>query len=142
MTHREINSMMIARIRGATAQPYTEGEHVLRVVHVTGRASGTDRPFPIAVTQRDGRRYVCAPNRQRDWVRNLLAAGECRIEGDPADRYRTVLVEDADEAAATIALYLGGLDRQTTMWPFAPGAPVETIRRYADEVAVFRLEEY
>jgi hypothetical protein len=136
---RAINATMAARIRAAAPQPYAEGSYVLRVVQVRGRNSGEPRAFPIAVTQLGGRRYLCAPNRGRDWVRNLLAARRCLIERDPVQEHRAVLV-DGDEAAPVIATYLRKLDRPTTLWPFPPEAPVEQIRAHADQLAVFRLE--
>jgi hypothetical protein len=139
MTPRERNAHMIDRIRGGDPDPYQEGRHVLRVVSVPGRVTGAPRPWPIAITQVDGRHYVSAPNRRRDWVRNLLAAGACHVERDERPERRAVLVED-DEAAVAVATYLGALGRPSTMWPFPSDAPAAEIRRHVGEIAVFRLD--
>ncbi|NJC71908.1 nitroreductase family deazaflavin-dependent oxidoreductase [Planosporangium thailandense] len=136
---RAFNTAMVDRIRAAEPQPYAEECYVLRVVHVCGRHSGQLRTFPIAVTQLDCRRYLCAPHRGRDWVRNLLAAGNCRVERDPVPDHRAVLV-DGDEAAPVVAAYLRKLDRPTNQWPFRPDAPVSEIRQHTDQLAIFRLE--
>jgi hypothetical protein len=139
MTLRERNEFMIARIRSAkTPDPYREGGYVLRVLATPGRATGELRSWPIAVVQLLGERYICGPNRQRDWVRNLLAAGWCTVEGDDPARRTATLSED-DDAARAVAAYLGALGRASTMWPFPSDAPAATIREHLAEIAVFRL---
>jgi hypothetical protein len=139
VTPRERNKFMIARIRSADApDPYREGGYVLRVLSVPGRVSGQPRSWPIAVVQLLGQRYICAPNRHRDWVRNLLAAGWCTVEGDDPARQTATLSQD-DDAAQVVAAYLGALGRPSAMWPFPSDAPAATIREHLDEIAVFRL---
>jgi hypothetical protein len=144
MNWPEMNAMMTARIRGTDPQPYIEGQHVLRVVEHRGRTTGQPRYVPIAVTQLDGHRYVCSPNRQRDWARNLLASAECTIERDAPSHYRAVLV-NADEAVNVVSTYLGNIVRRSgtgggNFWPFPKDASPEEIRRHTDVIAVFRLE--
>jgi hypothetical protein len=139
MTPRERNQFMIARIRSADIpDPYREGGYVLRVLSVAGRVTGQPRSWPIAVVQLRGERYICAPNRRRDWVRNLLAAGWCRVEGDNPARHAATVTED-DDAAAVVASYLHALGRPSTMWPFPSDAPADKIREHLHEIAVFRL---
>jgi hypothetical protein len=94
---------------------------------------------PIAIPTVAGRHYLCAPNRRRDWVLNLLAAGECEVEGDPAPRRRAVLVED-DAAAQAVRTYLSALGRPSSEWPFPADAPAHEIARHVGEIAVFRLD--
>jgi hypothetical protein len=139
MTPRERNQFMIARVRSADAPaPYREGGYVLRVLGVPGRVTGQQREWPIAVVQLSGQRYLCAPNRRRDWVRNLLKSGWCTIEGDDPARQSVTLTED-DDAAEAVAAYLAALGRPSTEWPFPSDAPASTIRRHLDQIAVFRL---
>jgi hypothetical protein len=139
LEHRERNRFMMSKIRTDGPAPYQEGRYVLRVISVPGRRSGEPRPLPIAVPMVAGERYLCAPNRRRDWVLNLLAAGECEIEGDPQPRQRAVLVED-DSAALAVHTYLASLGRPSAEWPFATDAPVPEIAEHLAEIAVFRLE--
>lgn len=136
---RERNLFMLGKIRADGPAPYQEGRYVLRVLSVPGRVTGEPRTLPIAVPMVEGERYLCAPNRTRDWVRNVLAAGVCEIEGDPEPRQRAVLVED-ESAAAAVHSYLGGLGRTSPEWPFPAGAPADEIARHVKEFAVFRLE--
>ncbi|GAA2815999.1 nitroreductase/quinone reductase family protein [Crossiella cryophila] len=138
-TPRERNEMMIARIRAGEPQDYVEGRHVLRILHVPGRRTGEPRTTPIAVTQLDGRHYVCSPNRTRDWTANLLAAGHCRLEQDPDHTYRAELLED-EHAATVLATYLGNVrPGGVNMWPFPKDAPAAVIREHLGEIAVIRL---
>lgn len=137
---QERNRFMIEKIRTEGPAPYQEDRYVLRVLSVPGRRTGEPRTLPIAVPMVAGERYLCAPNRRRDWVRNLLAAdGACEIEGDPEPRHRAVLVQDESGAVAVHA-YLSSLGRQSPEWPFPSGAPVPEIARHLEEIAVFRLE--
>jgi len=137
---RDRNRFMLEKIRADGPAPYQESRYVLRVLSVPGRSSGQPRTLPIAVPMVEGERYLCAPNRRRDWVRNLLAAGgACEIEGDPEPRHRAVLVED-DSAAVAVSTYLTSLGRPSAEWPFPVDAPVPEIAEHLGEIAVFRLE--
>jgi deazaflavin-dependent oxidoreductase (nitroreductase family) len=139
MTPRERNEFMLARIRSSEPAPYQEGGYVLRVLTVPGRRTGQLRSCPIAVVQRDGQHYLCGPNRRRDWVRNLLAAGWGTVEGDEPARHQATLIE-SPEAAEVVAAYLGRLGRPSTMWPFPSDAPAAQIRQHLTEIAVLRLD--
>jgi hypothetical protein len=139
MTLLERNQFMIAKIRSADApDPYRDGGYALRVLATPGRTTGQLRSWPIGVVQVDGQRYLCAPNRRRDWVRNLLAAGWCTVEGDDPARQAATLTED-DDAAEALAAYLRALGRPSTMWPFPSDASATTIREHLHDIAVFRL---
>lgn len=138
MTPRERNQAMIARIRSGDLNPYREGAYVLRVLSTPGRVTGESRSWPIAVVQLKDQRYICGPNRERDWVRNLLVSGWCTVEGDAPERQSATLAED-DDAAQALATYLAQLGRPSAMWPFPTDAPVSTIREHLGSIAVFRL---
>lgn len=135
---QERNRFMMDKIRADGPAPYQEGAYVLRVVTVPGRKTGEPRSLPIAIPMVAGERYLCAPNRRRDWVRNLLAAGECEVEGDPVPRQHAALVED-DKAAVAVHTYLSRLGRPSPEWPFPTGAPASEIAEHLTQVAVFRL---
>src|ERR1700678_477421 len=136
MTPHERNEFMMAKIRSTGVAPSQEGGYVLRVLSVPGRVSGLPRSWPIAVVQVGRLHHLCAPNRRRQWVRNLLAAGWCEVEGE--DRRDVTLLED-DGAAEVVSTYLRALGRPSTMWPFPSDAPVSEIRKHLSDIAVFRL---
>lgn len=142
-TQRETAEAMIEHLRGRAPEPYQDRRPVARVIDVVGRRSGLPRPFGVNVTAIDGRLYVCSSTRSRDWVRNLLAAGRCRIERDAAGggdtECRAVLVEGR-EAAVALATYLPQAGYRDPRLPFEPDAPVEEIVQHVHATAVLRLD--
>jgi deazaflavin-dependent oxidoreductase (nitroreductase family) len=140
---REAAQAMIEHLRARTPEPYQDRRPVARVIDVVGRRSGLPRPFGVNVTAIDGRLYVCSSTRSRDWVRNLLAAGRCRVERDAADggdiERRPVLTEGR-EAAAALAVYLPQAGYRDPQLPFEPDAPVDEIVQHVHTTAVLRLD--
>jgi len=138
MSPAERTAMMINRIKSMPAAPYAEGKYVVRIIEVPGRVSGEIRATPIAVVQLGDKRYLCAPNRRRDWVRNLLAAGSCKLADDEPE-YRVSLV-DAAEGSPVLSTYLSQLAQVSEEWPFAKDASIEEIGKHADSTAVLRVD--
>lgn len=140
---RETNRAMVARMRASPSPPYQDRRPVPRVIDVVGRRSGRPRPFPVNITAVDGRLYACSATRARDWVRNLVAAGHCRIERDGpggGDTERRPVLVDGREAAAVLAIYLPLAGFRDPLLPFEPDAPVEEIERHVGSVAVVRFD--
>ena len=52
------------------------GNHPMYLLTVRGRTSGQPRTVVLAIIERNGKRYLCAPFGVGDWARNLRAAGE------------------------------------------------------------------
>src|SRR5258708_23444548 len=52
------------------------GNYPMYLLTVRGRKSGQPRTIPIAIWERNGKRYVGSVFGIVDWVRNLRAAGE------------------------------------------------------------------
>ncbi|MFC4051965.1 hypothetical protein ACFOY4_19935 [Actinomadura syzygii] len=142
-SRREAALAMLEQLRARDPEPYRDRAPVPRVIDVVGRRSGVSRPFGVNVTELDGALYVCSSTRARDWVRNLLAAGRCRVERDGPDgrdtERRAVLVEGR-EAARALAVYLAASGHRDPELPFDPSAPVEEIERHTGRVAVLRLD--
>jgi len=55
------------------------GNYPMYLLTVRGRKSGQPRTVPLAIIQRNGKRYVGSPYGIVDWVRNLRAAGEAML---------------------------------------------------------------
>lgn len=55
------------------------GNYPMYLLTVRGRKSGLPRTVPVAIIQRNGKRYVGSPYGIVDWVRNLRAAGEATL---------------------------------------------------------------
>jgi deazaflavin-dependent oxidoreductase (nitroreductase family) len=134
---------MLEQLRERPVEPYRDRQPVPRVIDVVGRRSGEPRPFGVNVTQIDGHLYICSATRERDWVRNLLAVGRCRIERDRPDGEHVecdpVMVEGR-EASRALATYLPQVGYRDPHLPFEPEAPLDEIERHVDKTAVFRLD--
>lgn len=139
---REANQVMLEHIRASEQVPYHDRQPVVRVIDVVGRRSGAPRPFPVNVTAVDGHLYVCSSTRSRDWVRNLLAAGWCRVERDGpggGDTERRPVLMEGREAARVLAIYLARSGYRDPQLPFEPGASVDEIVRHVQRTAVLWL---
>lgn len=134
---------MIEHLRRQEPEPYRDGHPVPRVIRVVGRRTGRPRPFPVNVTLLDGSLYLCSATRNRDWVKNLLAAGQCHIEGDDQDlghrSYRPIMME-GHQAAVVLAAYLPQMGYRDPQLPFEVDAPIAEMARTAHRTAVIRLD--
>ncbi|WP_306323929.1 MULTISPECIES: hypothetical protein [unclassified Streptomyces] len=140
---QEAAQAMIDDLRSRPPEPYADRRPVPRVIDVVGRRSGLPRPFGVNVTAIDGHLYVCSSTRSRDWVRNLLAAGHCRVERDApdgADTERRPVLAEGQEAATALAVYLPQTGYRDPRLPFEPDAPVDEIAQHVHATAVLRLD--
>ena len=133
---------MLEQLREQPVEPYRDRQPVRRVIDVVGRRSGEQRPFGGNITPIDGHLYICSATPARDWVRNLLAAGRCRIErarpeGEHAE-CDPVMVEGR-EAARALAVYLPQVGYRDPHLRFEPEAPLDEIECHVDTTAIFRL---
>ncbi len=55
------------------------GNYPMYLLTVRGRKSGQPRTVPLAIIERNGKRYVGSPYGIVNWVRNLRAAGEATL---------------------------------------------------------------
>src|SRR5215470_11785191 len=69
-----------------------------RILAVQGRRSGEWRMTPVNLMTLDGQRYLVAPRGHTQWVKNLRAAGEGRLQlGRKIETFRAEEVADADK---------------------------------------------
>ncbi len=133
------NAMMTQRVMQMPVEPYADDKFVYRVVEIRGRKSGAMRQIPLAVYQHDGILYLIAPERSRDWVQNLLAAGECvLISKAQQDHYTAVLAFDAT-ALAAVRAYIKQLAWASRQFPFSIDESDAEIASKAAQFAIFRL---
>ncbi|HLJ80607.1 MAG TPA: nitroreductase family deazaflavin-dependent oxidoreductase [Ktedonobacterales bacterium] len=103
------------------------GRYPMYLLTVRGRKSGQPRTVPIAVIERNGKRYVGAPYGVVDWVRNLRAAGEAILTR--GRRSQTVEAHELPAREAALVLREDVMDGN----PFA---------RYFGVTADSSMEEY
>lgn len=134
------NSMMMENILRMPVQPYEDGKGVYRVVETRGRQSRQPRRVPLAVYQHEGKRYLIAPSRGRDWVYNLIAAEKCTLLTSAGQEHARVTPTLDDEAIAAVHAYMAGLaDWALQQFSFPATASAEEMRAQAETFAVFRL---
>jgi deazaflavin-dependent oxidoreductase (nitroreductase family) len=80
----------------------TGGGYPMYLLTVRGRKSGLPRTVPIAIWERDGKRYVGSVYGIVDWVRNLRAAGEAILTR--GRRSETVNVRELPQGEAALLL--------------------------------------
>lgn len=135
------NAFMTARILNMPHQPLTEGQFVYRVVSIRGRKSGQPRQVPLAVFQYQGYPYLIAPSRERDWVANLSADGNCTLVSS-ADRVSFTAHEATDVDAVQAALSYRqriGDGFSSEQFPFSATATLSEATSLMKKMAVFRL---
>ena len=77
-----------------------------RVLQVRGRRSGQWRSTPVNVLELDGRCYLVAARGRTDWVRNLEAAGQGRLQLGRRTWTFTATPVPADDGAEVLRAYL------------------------------------
>lgn len=83
-----------------------------RLLTIRGRKSGAPRTTPLAVIERDGRRWVWAPWGDVNWVRNLRAAGEATIHVGGRDEKVRAIELDPSQRLAFFRDVLGPVARR------------------------------
>ena len=69
-----------------------------RVLSVRGRKSGEWRSTPVNLLVLDGERYLVAPRGHTQWVKNLRATNEARLQlGRKVETFRAEEIADADK---------------------------------------------
>jgi deazaflavin-dependent oxidoreductase (nitroreductase family) len=113
-----------------------------RVLSVRGRKSGEWRSTPVNLLVLDGQRYLVAPRGHTQWVRNLRATKEARLQlGRTVETFRAEELADADKLPA--------LRRYLTKWAWEVGtffegdvtknSPDEVLHHIAPGVPVFKI---
>jgi deazaflavin-dependent oxidoreductase (nitroreductase family) len=78
------------------------GHYPMYLLTVRGRKSGLPRTVPIAIIQRNGKRYVGSVYGIVDWVRNLRAAGEATLTRGRRSETVNVIALPPGEAALVL----------------------------------------
>jgi deazaflavin-dependent oxidoreductase (nitroreductase family) len=82
-----------------------------RLLTIRGRKSGLPHTTPLAVIERDGRRWVWAPWGEVNWVRNLRAAGTASIRVGSRDVEVRAIELDPSERVTFFRDVLGAVAR-------------------------------
>src|SRR6266581_4842383 len=78
------------------------GKYPMYLLTVRGRKSGLPRTVPLAIWERNGKRYVGSVYGIVDWVRNLRAAGEAILTRGRRSETVNVIALPPGEAALVL----------------------------------------
>jgi deazaflavin-dependent oxidoreductase (nitroreductase family) len=78
------------------------GKYRIYLLMVRGRKSGQMRRVPIALLERNGKRYVASPFGRVNWALNLRAAGEARLLR--GHKEETVVARELPSAEAALVM--------------------------------------
>ena len=116
------------------------GNYPMYLLTVRGRKSGLPRTVPIAIIERNGKRYVGSPYGIVDWVRNLRAAGEAILtRGRRAETVNAIELP-AREAALVLREEIKGGNPFARYFGVTADSSREEFERAAVTHPVFVLE--
>ena len=136
---QEGNATMTQRVMQMPVEPYQDGKFVYRVIEIRGRKSGTTRQTPLAVYQHDGVRYLIAPERSRDWVQNLIAAGECLLISKTQQDHCSAVLAFDPAALAAVRAYISQLAWASRQFTFSVKDSDAEIVSKSEQFSIFRL---
>jgi deazaflavin-dependent oxidoreductase (nitroreductase family) len=112
------------------------GAHLLSV---PGRKSGMMRTTPIYVLRYEGQRWLVAGYAGSDWVKNIRAAGWCRLIHDRTEE-RVGIVEEEDLAirARVLREFVRRAPGAKRGYSMSPDAPLEAFARIVLLHPIFR----
>jgi deazaflavin-dependent oxidoreductase (nitroreductase family) len=115
------------------------GSYPMYLLTVRGRKSGLPRTTPIAIIERNGRRYVSTPYGVVDWVRNLRAAGEATLTRGRRTESVSAVEQSPGEAALIMREEVRRGNPFARAYGVAADAPLEEYERAALIHPLFRL---
>jgi deazaflavin-dependent oxidoreductase (nitroreductase family) len=131
---RAVNAVFASRARRGRGQDFTY------VLTVRGRTTGTPRSNPVDVMEEGGRRWLVAPYGERNWTRNVRAAGEATI-GRAGREERIRLTElPAPERVPVLRMYLERVSWVRKYFDVTAESPDEELLAIAPRHPVFEIE--
>ena len=116
------------------------GETNTRTLTVVGRKSGKPLSTPVTLVVEDGSEWIVAPYGERQWVKNLRAAGKATLSRGLKRRDVTVRELTPEEAAPVIRRYIERVPVTAHYWDVTAGDPDEAILAEAAHHPVFLVE--
>ena len=108
---------------------------------VRGRKSGQPRTFPLAIIERNEKRYVAAVYGVADWARNLRAAKEAILTRGRRSETVNAIELPVGEAALVLREDIKGGNPMSRYYGVTAESPLEEFERAAVSHPVFLLEK-
>src|ERR1051326_4105547 len=110
---------------------------------VPGRKSGKMQTIPLYVLRYDGQRWLVAGYAGSDWVKNVRAAGWCKLFHDrKEERVEIVEVEDMEMRAVVLREFVRKAPGASRGYTVNPDAPLQEYAAIVPEHPVFRVTRY
>lgn len=106
---------------------------------VPGRKSGTPHSTPVTLVIEAGEEWLVAPYGDRQWVKNLRAAGQAQLSRGRRRRGIVAAEIPAAEAAPIIRLYIERVPITRNFWDVTPESSEEELLSEAAVHPVFRI---
>ncbi len=116
------------------------GNYPMYLLTVRGRKSGLPRTVPIAIWERNGKRYVGSVYGIVDWVRNLRAAGEATLTRGRRSETVNVIALPQGEAALVLREDVKGGNPFARYYGVTADSSLEDFERAVLTHPVFLLE--
>jgi len=116
------------------------GEKNTRMLTVAGRKSGKPYSTPVTLVVEDGAEWIVAPYGERQWVKNLRAAGNARLSRGRAKRAVTVRELTTEEAIPVIRRYIERVPITAKYWDAKADSPESVLLGEAARHPVFLVE--
>src|SRR6266536_5640351 len=116
------------------------GNYPMYLLTVRGRKSGLPRTVPIAIWERNGKRYVGSVYGIVDWVRNLRAAGEATLTRGRRSETVNVIALPPGEAALVLREDIKGGNPFSRYYGDTADSSLEEFERAVLTHPVFLLE--
>jgi deazaflavin-dependent oxidoreductase (nitroreductase family) len=116
------------------------GNYPMYLLTVRGRKSGQPRTVPLAIIERNGKRYIGSPYGIVDWVRNLRAAREAILTRRLRSETVTAKELPAGEAAVVLREEIEGGNPFMNYYGVTADSSREELERAAVSHPLFVLE--
>ena len=111
----------------------------MSLLTVRGHTSGQPRTVPVLLVEQDGERFLVAPYRVVQWVRNIWAAGTETLTRGRRSEVISVTELEAREAAPILKRYLVRASSARSYFDATQDSPIEAFERETDCHPVFRI---
>jgi deazaflavin-dependent oxidoreductase (nitroreductase family) len=116
------------------------GEKNTRMLTVAGRTSGKPFSTPVTLVVEEGHTWIVAPYGERQWVKNLRAAGKATLSRGRKRRDVTVRELAPEDAAPVIRRYIQRVPVTKKFWNVTAGDSEEAMIAEAAHHPVFLIE--
>lgn len=116
------------------------GEKNTRMLTVAGRKSGKLMRTPVTLVIESDREWIVAPYGERQWVKNLRAAGAATLSRGRTTRAIRVREVTHEEAVPVMRAYIQRVGVTRSYWEAGPDATDAELLAIAPNHPVFAIE--